>query len=60
MNEKSIYLTVRVDINYPDSMSEQDAVQLAVQEFDYDFKLFSYAKEHGISIDGCEMCGIND
>lgn len=60
MKSKAIYLTVRVDISYPDTMNETDAVSTAYENFDYDFKLFPCASGQGIIVEGTELCDINN
>lgn len=56
----SMYLTVRVDLSCPEDMDESDAKSLALQEFDYDFKLFPSASNEGIVVESTEICDVND
>lgn len=60
MQSTTIYLTVRIDINFPDNMNKADAKSIAVQEFDYSFKMTDYGASQGISVSDTEICGEND
>lgn len=54
----SIYMTIRVDIEYPSNcMSENEATEIAVEEFDYNFKL---PKDTNIKVVDSEICGVNE
>ena len=53
----TMYLTVRVDIELPADMEEQDAKSTAVAEFDYDFKLLEWSK---MRVCNTEICDAND
>ena len=53
----TMYLTVRVDIELPADMEEQDAKSTAVAEFDYDFKLPEWSK---MRVCNTEICDAND
>ena len=57
MKQKSIYMTIRVDIEYPSIMDENEATEIAVEEFDYSFKL---PKDTNINVIDTEICGINE
>lgn len=57
METTSMYLTVRVDISYPNSMDKEEAIETAYQNFDYDFKAPDWC---GIEVDGMEICGVNE
>ena len=57
METTSIYLTVRVDISYPKSMGEEEAIETAYQNFDYDFKAPDWC---GIEVFDTEICGVNE
>ena len=54
---ESIYLTVRVDIEFPAEMDETDAKSDAVAEFDYEFKL---PERLGMKVISTEICDVND
>ena len=56
-NSIAMYLTVRVDIEIPTDMDEQDAKSTAVAEFDYDFKLPEWTK---MKVEKTEICDVND
>lgn len=56
-NIMTMYLTVRVDIEIPADMDEQDAKSTAVAEFDYDFKLPEWTK---MKVEKTEICDVND
>ena len=60
MKSTTLYLTVRVDIDYPDNMDEADAKSIAVQEFDYSFNMTPCGASQGISVDSTEICDVND
>lgn len=53
----TLYLTVRVDINFPETMDVNDARSTAVSEFDYSFKLPS---DTGIEVEDTEICDVNE
>lgn len=57
METTSMYLTVRVDISYPKSMNEEEAIETAYQNFDYDFKAPDWS---GIEVYDTEICGVNE
>lgn len=57
METTSMYLTVRVDIRYPKSMGEEEAIETAYQNFDYDFKAPDWC---GIEVFDTEICGVNE
>lgn len=57
METTSMYLTVRVDIRYPKSMGEEEAVETAYTNFDYDFKAPDWC---GIEVFDTEICGVNE
>ena len=57
METTSMYLTVRVDISYPKSMDEEEAIETAYQNFDYDFKAPDWC---GIEVFDTEICGVNE
>jgi hypothetical protein len=51
-------MTIRVDIEYPSNcMSENEATEIAVEEFDYNFKL---PKDTNIKVVDSEICGVNE
>lgn len=60
MKSTTLYLTVRVDIDYPDNMDGADAKSIAVQEFDYSFNMTPCGASLGISVDSTEICDVND
>ena len=60
MKSMTLYLTVRVNIDFPDNMDEADAKSIAVQEFDYEFKMTNCGAAQGISVDATEICDVND
>ena len=54
---KPIYMTIRVDIEYDDTdMTSTEAIDTAVSEFDYDFKLDKSTK---IEVTDTEICGVD-
>lgn len=53
----TLYLTVRVDISFPETMDVGDARSTAVSEFDYSFKLPS---DTGIAVDCTEICDVDE
>jgi hypothetical protein len=53
----SMYLTVRVDIRYPKSMGEEEAIETSYTNFDYDFKVPDWC---GIEVFDTEICGVNE
>lgn len=55
MASKSIYLTVRIDIESEDEITD-DVIQEVVSELDYDFS----SGVSGIPVIGTEICGINE
>ena len=57
METTSMYLTVRVDISYPKSMGEEEAIETSYTNFDYDFKTPDWC---GIEVFGTEICGVNE
>lgn len=57
METTSMYLTVRVDIRYPKSMGEEEAVETAYTNFDYGFKAPDWC---GIEVFDTEICGVNE
>ena len=57
METISMYLTVRVDISYPKSIGEEEAIETAYQNFDYDFKTPDWC---GIEVLDTEICGVNE
>lgn len=57
METMSMYLTVRVDIRYPKSMGEEEAIETAYQNFDYDFKAPDWC---GVEVFDTEICGVNE
>ena len=57
METTSMYLTVRVDISYPKSMDKERAVELAYENFDYDFKTPDWCL---VEVDDMEICGVNE
>lgn len=58
MKTTTCYITVRLDIEYDETqyLNEEDAIQEAVQECDYEFGLDA----DNLKIVGTEICGIND
>ena len=50
-------MTVGVTISYPSDMAVTDAVETAMEEFNYDFQL---PKDTNIEVTDTEICGIND
>ena len=57
MQSASMYMTVRVDISFPETMTEDEAIEAAIENFDYDFRL---KDSYEIDVDGMEICGINE
>lgn len=57
METTSMYLTVRVDIRFPKSMGEEEAIETSYTNFDYDFKTPDWC---GIEVFGTEICGVNE
>ena len=53
----TLYLTVRVDVSFPETMDIDDARATAVSEFDYSFKLPS---DTGLVVDCTEICDVNE
>ena len=55
--QKPIYIVVRVDVEYDENViNENEVVQEAVSQFDYDFKL---KEDTGMKVVDTEICGIN-
>jgi len=55
MNQKSIYITVRIDLESNDEITEE-MVQDVVSELDYEFS----SGIGGVPVIGTEICGINE
>ena len=53
----TLYLTVRVDISFPETMDVADARSMAISEFDYSFRLPS---DTGIEVEDTEICDVNE
>ena len=55
--QKSIYVVVRIDVEYDENViNENEVVDEAVSQFDYDFKL---KENSGMKVVDTEICGIN-
>jgi hypothetical protein len=57
MKTISTYLVLRVDLDIPDDMSEQDAKEETLNDYKYDFSLSESSK---IAINNTEICGYNN